>query len=177
MIKKILTAGIVLLAFSACSQKAPELAKHKEVPEKKMHHKPRVMFQSVDEKDAVLVQKGKEKYHCHICGMHLVKFYKTGYMAEGQDRAYQYCSLHCLADHLNQGAELKNPQVIDVSTLKPIPVLQAYYVVGSDVRGTMSRVSKYAFSTLEAAQKFQKEHGGKIVDFSSALKEAQKDFK
>lgn len=81
-----------------------------------------------------------------------------------------------MADHLNQGVELKNPKVVDVTSLKPIPVLEAYYVIGSGVRGTMSRVSKYAFGTLEAAKQFQKKHGGKIMDFNGALQEAQKDF-
>lgn len=157
---------VLMLAFSACT--------HQMDMPKQTQMKP--MFQTVDEKDAVLVQGGKEKYHCHQCGMHLVKFYKTSYIAEDESRKYQYCSLHCLAEHLNQGVELKNPKVVELSTLKPIPVLEAYYVVGSDVRGTMSRVSKYAFKSLEAAKEFQKKHGGQIMDFNGALKEAQKDF-
>lgn len=168
MLKNLLLASVVLLAFAGCSQKN-SMEQHTQM-------KQRVMFQTVDEKDAVLVQKGNEKYSCHLCGMHLVKFYKTSYMAEDANRKYQYCSIHCLAEHLNQGVELKNPQVVDVTSLKPVPVLQAYYVVGSDVRGTMSSVSKYAFGTLEAAQNFQKQHAGKIMDFNGALQEAQKDF-
>ncbi|WP_304544211.1 nitrous oxide reductase accessory protein NosL [Sulfurimonas microaerophilic] len=167
MLKNIILA-LFLIGFAGCSQKSEMTHK--------AHPKPKAMFQSVSEKDAVLVQEGKEKYHCHLCGMNLVKFYKTGYIAEDANRKYQYCSIHCLADHLNQGVELKNPQVINVTTLKPIPVLEAYYVVGSNVRGTMSRVSKYGFSTLEAAKQFQKKHGGEIMDFNGALKEAQKDF-
>ncbi|MDH4945114.1 nitrous oxide reductase accessory protein NosL [Sulfurimonas sp. C5] len=168
MLKSLLLATVLLLTFAGCTQQTTMT--------KKADMKPRMMFQTVDEKDAVLVQTGNEKYYCHICGMHLVKFYKTSYMAEDGTRKYQYCSIHCLADHLNHDVELKNPQVIDVSSLKPISVLQAYYVVGSDVRGTMSRVSKYAFGTYEAAQNFQKQHGGKIMDFNGALQEAQKDF-
>ncbi|QOP40687.1 nitrous oxide reductase accessory protein NosL [Sulfurimonas marina] len=167
MLKNIILA-VFLIGFVGCSQKS-EMPHH-------THAKPKVMFQTVSEKDAILVQEGKEKYHCHLCGMNLVKFYKTGYIAEDESRKYQYCSIHCLADHLNQGVELKNPKVINVTTLKPIPVLEAYYVVGSKVRGTMSRVSKYGFGTLEAAKQFQKKHGGDIMDFNGALKEAQKDF-
>lgn len=169
MFKNIVLTIVVLFAFAGCSQQTPST--------KKAPMKPRMMFQTVDEKDAVLVQSGKEKYHCHICGMNLVKFYKTAYIAEDENRKYQYCSIHCLAEHLNEGVELKNPEAIEVTTLKPIPVLQAYYVVGSNVRGTMSRVSKYAFKSLEDAQRFQQKHGGQIMDFNGALKEAQKDFK
>ena len=179
MFKKIILAIALILAFTGCNQKnlaVNETPTHDHEHEH-MHQTPPVMFQTVDEKDAVLVQEGKEKYNCHLCGMNLVKFYKTSYIAEDETRKYQYCSLHCLAEHLNQGVELKNPKVVEITSLKPIPVLEAYYVVGSDVRGTMSRVSKYAFKSLEAAQAFQKKHGGEIMDFNGALKEAQKDFK
>jgi nitrous oxide reductase accessory protein NosL len=41
----------------------------------------------------------------------------------------------------------------------------------------MSPISKYAFKNLNDAKKFQKKHGGKIVDFYSAWQIAKKDFK
>jgi nitrous oxide reductase accessory protein NosL len=65
---------------------------------------------------------------------------------------------------------------VDVTSLKLLPVLEVYYVVDSSKRGTMSRVSKYAFLNLEDAKKFQKENGGKIMDFNAALEVAKKDF-
>ena len=135
------------------------------------------MFQTVDKKDAILVQQGAQKEHCAMCGMNLVKFYKTSHAAKLNGKNIQYCSLHCLTDHINQGAELENPMVVDVKSLKFIPVTEAFYVVGSDVKGTMSPVSKYAFKNLEDAKRFQKKHGGKIVDFYSAWQIAKKDFK
>jgi len=143
---------------------------------KKLESKYR-MFQTVDKKDAILVQDGKNRQYCVICGMDLVKFYKTSYAATYNDKEYQYCSLHCLADHLGEGIELKNPKVVDVTTLKLIPVLEAYYVVGSRKKGTMSKVSKYAFSTLKAAEIFQSKYGGEIMDFYGALEKAKEDFK
>ena len=135
------------------------------------------MFQSVDKKDAILLQSGANKAHCAICGMNLPMFYKTNHAAKVDGKSVQYCSLHCMTEHINEGAELENPMVVDVSSLKFIPVTEAFYVVGSNVKGTMSRVSKYAFKNLEDAKRFQKEHGGKIVDFYSAWQEAKKDFK
>ena len=141
---------------------------------KPMMHK---MFQTVDKKDAILVQQGAQKEHCAMCGMNLVKFYKTSHAAKLNGKNIQYCSLHCLTDHINQGAELENPMVVDVKSLKFIPVTEAFYVVGSDVKGTMSPVSKYAFKNLEDAKRFQKKHGGQIVDFYSAWQIAKKDFK
>ena len=134
------------------------------------------MFQSVDEKDATLVQKGKEKRYCARCGMDLVMFYKTSHAAEHKDVKFQYCSIHCLAEHMSQ-EELNDIKVVDTVSLKLIDAKKAYYVVGSKVRGTMSRVSKYAFLNENDAKDFQAKNGGEIMDFDAALKKAQEDFK
>ena len=175
---KVFTLAVMLVFFSACSQKenvkpTHATSKHKQMKKMQKHTK---MFQTVAKKDAILVQEGKNKNSCAICGMNLTKFYKTSHIVVHEDKPVQYCSLHCLADHLGEGVEVKNPKVVDVKSLKFIPVLEAYYVVGSDVHGTMSRVSKYAFQNLEDAKKFQKLHGGKIMDFYGALEKAKEDF-
>jgi nitrous oxide reductase accessory protein NosL len=135
------------------------------------------MFQTVAPEKAILVQSGEEKHSCVKCGMNLVKFYKTSHAASKDGKHYQYCSIHCLAEHLDEGNELKNPKVVDVTSLEMIGVFEAHYVVGSKIRGTMSRVSKYAFKNLEDAQEFQKKNGGKILDFKAALEVAREDFK
>ena len=135
------------------------------------------MYQAVNEQKAILLQSGKDKHYCARCGMDLVKFYKTSHSATLNSKKYQYCSIHCLEDHLGEGVSLKNPMVVDVASLKFIPVNSATYVVGSSKRGTMSRVSKYAFLTLEDAKKFQAKFGGKIMDFNGARAKAQEDFK
>jgi len=134
-------------------------------------------FRSVALKDVILVQKGKDREYCARCGMKLAKYYKTSHTAEIGDKKYQYCSFHCLEDHLGEGVTLKNPQVVDVSSLKFIDVTKAYYVVGSSQPATMSRISKYAFAKKEDAVAFQKRYGGKIMDFYEARKVVQEDFK
>ena len=137
------------------------------------------IFQSVPKEKAELLQSGKNKQYCAQCGMDLIRFYKTSHAAssESKDKKYQYCSVHCLEDHLGHGVVLKNPKVVDVSSLKFISVHDAKYVVGSSIRGTMSRVSKYAFSNIKDAKEFQKKYGGKIMDFNLALEKAKDDFK
>jgi hypothetical protein len=67
-------------------------------------------------------------------------------------------------------------QVVDNSTLKFIPVEKAWYVVGSSKPGTMSKVSKYAFGTKEAAEKFAKEYGGKVMRYADVLKMVEANF-
>lgn len=138
---------------------------------------PSTMFQSVTEDKAVLVQEGKNKRYCTRCGMDLVKFYKTSHVAEHNGKKYQYCSIHCVEDHLGEGITLENPKVVDVASLKLINVKDAFYVVDSKKRGTMSRISKYAFSSQSDAEKFQAKYGGEIMDFDAALEIAKKDFK
>lgn len=141
------------------------------------------MFQSVPVKKADIRQDVKDKYSCVNCGMNLPKFYKTSHMVEFKDGKYrQYCSIHCLADVLENGelkdkkATLKEFYVVDVTSEKYIPVSKAFYVVGSDIRGTMSMVSKYAFSKREDALSFIEKNGGKLKDFRGAYKIALRDF-
>ncbi len=145
-----------------------------DMPQKGMKHK---MFQTVPAEKATLMQTGDAKIFCPQCGMNLPMFYKTNHVAEVDGKVKQYCSIHCLVEDIEKNH--KKPEhikVVDVTTLKFIPVEKAFYVVGSDVKGTMSMTSKYAFGTKSAAEAFVKVHGGKITDFKGALEEAKKDF-
>lgn len=161
---KVTTSVIVALLITGCGASNRVISNHK-------------LFQSVDEKDVLLVQEGKEKEYCVRCGMKLSRYYKTSHKAEVEDKKFQYCSFHCLEEHLGEGIRVKNPQVIDVAHLKYISVMDAFYVVGSKKKGTMSRVSKYAFSSLEEAKKFQRLYGGEIMDFNKTREIVVKDFK
>ena len=135
------------------------------------------MFQSVPASKAQLVQKGAEKQFCNICGMNLVMFYKTNYVARVDGKEKQYCSIHCLVEDRDKNhADLQNIRVVAADSLKFIDVDKAYFVVGSSKKGTMSMVSKYAFSTLKAASAFAAKFGGVVTDFNGAFEAAKKDF-
>ena len=135
------------------------------------------MFQSVPAAKAILVQQGEMKSSCAMCGMNLVMFYKTSYIATLNGKKKQYCSLHCLVDDMkNHHNSLQDIKVVDTNSLKLIDAKKAYYVVGSSKKGTMSRVSKYAFSTLSAASKFAAKNGGEVMGFNAAVQTAQEDF-
>jgi len=135
------------------------------------------MFQSVSPKEATLVQTGKEKKFCPVCGMNLPMFYKTNHAAHVHGKEKQYCSIHCLVEdkELNH-ADLKGIQVVDVTSLKFIDANKAFYVVGSKKKGTMSMTSKYAFANKADAEAFAKKFGGKVMNFQEAYAEAKKDF-
>jgi len=136
-------------------------------------------FQSVPESKAKIVQKGEQKEACAICGMHLATFYKTNHAATLKDGSKrQYCSLHCVVhDNEINKTDLINLKVVDTKTLRFIPALSAYYVVGSNKPATMSKTSKYAFAKKSDAQAFAKTNGGKVMKFYEAYDVATKDFR
>ncbi|MCK4875080.1 MAG: nitrous oxide reductase accessory protein NosL [Sulfurimonas sp.] len=126
-----------------------------------------------------LVQVGKHKHWCPVCGMSLKKFYKTSHISKQKSStSKQYCSMRCLVvDMQDNEINTKDVKVVDASTQKLINAITAFYVVGSDIRGTMSKVSKLAFFDAEAAEDFSIENGGDVVSFDKALKIAQESLK
>ncbi|MEA2110956.1 MAG: nitrous oxide reductase accessory protein NosL [Campylobacterota bacterium] len=127
---------------------------------------PMKMFQSVDASKATLLQKSETKMFCPTCGMHLPMFYKTNHAAKVNGVEQQFCSIHCLADEMeNNNVPLTDIRVVDVTSLKFIDVSKATYVVGSDVKGTMTMVSKYAFANKADAKAFATKNGGKLLNF------------
>ena len=135
-----------------------------------------VMFQSVPASKAKILQSGKEARYCSNCGMDLVMFYRTNHAAKVNGKLKEFCSLHCLAEVINSGAKVDDIKVVDTKNLEWIDATKAHYIVGSKVKGTMSRISKYAFANISDAKEFQHLKGGKIMNFQQALQEAQKDF-
>jgi nitrous oxide reductase accessory protein NosL len=163
---RLLMAILVLLLVSCVDNSAKPTAKKNE------------KFQTVAIEKTTMLQSGKSKHSCPECGMKLPMFYKTNHSATSNGKVKQYCSIHCLADDKSiKKSSVKEIKVVTVDTLKFIPVEEVTYVVGSDIRGTMSGLSKYAFKGRMSARRFAKEHGGKIMNFKEAYEYALKDFK
>lgn len=133
-------------------------------------------YRSVPTDKATLLQEGKDKESCIICGMNLPMFYRTSHAATHEGHDKQYCSIVCVVtDSMVNQAKLTNFRVVDNRTLKLIDSHKAYFVVGSKKPATMSWVSKYAFGNKRAAKKFQKRYGGEIMDFDSLYKFVEKN--
>ncbi len=159
--------ALLVLFFTSCAENSAE-------PTTKKFEK----FQTVALEQTTMLQSGKDKHSCPECGMKLPMFYKTNHSASSNGKIKQYCSIHCLADDKSiKKSKVTDIKVVAVDTLKFIPVKDATYVVGSDIRGTMSGLSKYAFEGRMSARRFAKEHGGKIMSFEEAYEYALKDFK
>jgi len=132
-------------------------------------------IKSAETENATILQIGDSKAWCSVCGMNLKMFYKTNHAVELDDgTALQYCSIRCLcADEPNYKEHIKAKLVVDAATEKFIYVKDAHYVIGSKAPGTMTKVSKIAFSGKKDAEEFSKKFDGKsIVDFDVAYKMA-----
>ena len=125
--------------------------------------------------EPVLVQEGNIKYWCCVSGNSIEKYYKTSYIAKLQnDTNRQYCSIQSLLLDMNEyGLKEDSIKVIDVKTQKYIDAKSAFFVVGSKVRGTLSKVSKLAFSSKKDALEFIQKYKGKVVSYDVALQMAK----
>ncbi|MEF3255411.1 MAG: nitrous oxide reductase accessory protein NosL [Deferribacterales bacterium] len=136
-------------------------------------------FNKVASKDPVLIMQGDEKHWCPVCGMSIKNYYKTShgvYLKDGS--AKQYCSIRCLAvDYPNIKNKINKIVVVDANTEKLIPAKTAFYLIGSSIPGTMTKVSKLAFANKSDAKKFKNMYGGNISDFDTAFKMAQDSLK
>lgn len=126
-------------------------------------------FQAVSPAKAVILQEGETKMFCPECGMTLPMFYKTNHAADVDGKTTQFCSIHCLAEVMANGAKVTNVKVVDNTTLEFIDVINSWYVFGSSKPGTMSMTSKYAFGKKSDAQQFAKEFGGKVMTYYDVL--------
>jgi copper chaperone NosL len=107
---------------------------------------------------------------CHNCGMTRPMWARTWHSYESNGQPLEVCSLHCLAEaSINSGTTPENVQVaLYLAPQKSVPAEQAFYVVGSKARGTMTMQSKLAFASKEDAESFAKECSGKAVTFDDA---------
>ena len=131
-------------------------------------------YRSVPMQKATILQTGKAKKFCTVCGMTLPMFYKTNHAATIDGKTHQYCSIHCMHEEAMQKAlHVKNPQVVDNNTLKFIKSEDAFYVVGSNKPATMSTISKYAFGTKKTADTFANKFGGVVMSYEEVAEQVQ----
>ena len=125
-----------------------------------------------------------KKYpRCVHCGMKRAMWHHSRHLVHySDDLAVGTCSIRCLAVNLSLNLDrgVKAIYAADfgrsASPAPLIPVESASYLVGSKLKGTMTRNSKMAFSSEKAASAAVKTHGGKIDTFDGALKTAYLDM-
>ncbi len=119
------------------------------------------------------VQAEEQKW-CPLCSMNLKMFWKTTHWLTFSDGTRTgYCSIHCASKvYQDRATDIDRWEVADYDTKKLINGRKAHFLIGSDLPGTMTPVSKLAFASLDVAKKYQKEHGGTIGTLDDALKRA-----
>ncbi|MFH1629820.1 MAG: nitrous oxide reductase accessory protein NosL [Pseudomonadota bacterium] len=119
------------------------------------------------------VQAEEQKY-CPLCSMNLKMFWKTTqWLTFSDGKRTGYCSIHCASIvYQKRPTEIDRWEVVDYDTKKLIDGRKAHFLIGSDLPGTMTPVSKLAFASLDVAKRYQKEHGGSIGTLDDALKRA-----
>lgn len=120
-----------------------------------------------------MVQAEGQKY-CPLCSMNLKMFWKTTHWLTFSDGPRTgYCSIHCASIvYQKRATDIDRWEVADYDTKKLIDARKAHFLIGSDLPGTMTPVSKLAFASLDSAKRYKKKHGGTIGTFDNALKRA-----
>ena len=120
---------------------------------------------------------------CPYCGMDRTQWNHSRHLVQYDDDLVDgTCSIHCLALSLSLNLD-RGPKAIYAADfgskgeIKPlIPVDSARYLIGSKLKGTMSKTSKMAFSSDEAAKTARSENGGELGSFDEAVRQTYLDM-
>jgi len=115
---------------------------------------------------------------CPYCGMDRTQWHHSRHLVQYDDDLVDgTCSIHCLVLSLSLNLD-RGPKAIygadfgSDEAVKPlIPVDSATYLIGSQLKGTMSETSKMAFASEESAKAAQTENGGELGSFDDAVRQ------
>ena len=120
---------------------------------------------------------------CPYCGMDRRQYHHSRMLIQYSDNLPDgVCSLHCAAISLavNVDREPKTIWVADNASnaeIKPlIDVDQATFLIGSQIKGVMSKRSKVAYGSETAARAAMAANGGELGRFDQALLAAYTDM-
>ena len=116
---------------------------------------------------------------CKYCGMNRETFAHSRMLIEYDDAStVGTCSIHCVAVDLALNID-KTPMTVkvgDYNTKNLIDAEKAFWVIGGNKPGVMTKRAKWAFEKKEDAEKFIAENGGAITSFDEAMKAAYEDM-
>ena len=116
---------------------------------------------------------------CPYCGMDRHKFaHSRMFIVYDDGSKLGTCSLHCavadMAVHLDKAAQTIS--VGDFNTKKLIDAEKAYWVIGGDQAGVMTKRAKWAFENEVEAKAFISQHGGQASDLDGVIEAAFDDM-
>lgn len=116
---------------------------------------------------------------CKYCGMDRNRFAYSRMLLTYEDGSIAgMCSLHCAGIDiaLNIDTPIAAINVGDYLTNKLINAETAYWVIGGDKAGVMTRRAKWAFENGQDADTFITENGGELAGFEAAAKASFEDM-
>lgn len=116
---------------------------------------------------------------CKYCGMDRHKYSHSRMLVVYEDGSeLATCSIHCTAVELavNIDKNVKKILVADYNTKKLIDAETAFWVIGGNIPGVMTKNAKWAFEKKEDAENFIRKNGGKIATFEEALQITYSDM-
>lgn len=116
---------------------------------------------------------------CKYCGMDRNKYSHSRMLIVYEDGSeVATCSIHCTAVELavNIDKNINKIYVADYYTKKLIDTETAFWVIGGNIPGVMTKNAKWAFEKKEDAEIFIKKNGGKLASFDEALKATYSDM-
>ncbi len=116
---------------------------------------------------------------CPYCGMDRTMFNHSRHLVHYDDDLVDVaCSIHCLSISLSLNLD-RGPKAIYAADFgaegKPKPLVnvdKATYLIGSKLKGTMTKKSKMAFASAEKAKAVRAKEGGELGKFDDALRES-----
>ena len=116
---------------------------------------------------------------CKYCGMSRGTYDFSRMLIEYDDGTHlAFCSLHCAAVDLANNID-RTPKVIKVGDFNGkqlIDAEKAFWVIGGNKPGVMSRRGKWAFEKQDEGESFIKTNQGKLASFEDAMKMAYEDM-
>jgi nitrous oxide reductase accessory protein NosL len=116
---------------------------------------------------------------CRYCGMKRSQYAHSWVIITHADGSVEMvCSIHCAAIDmaLHTDKQVSQITVADYKTHRQIPAETAFWVIGGDRAGVMTARAKWAFKDKTDAQRFIKDHGGKLAGFDAVMKAAFQDM-
>jgi len=116
---------------------------------------------------------------CKYCGMDRAQFAHSRMVVEYEDgTSLGTCSIHCLAIELivNMDKTPRSLKVGDFNSKKLIDAEKAFWVIGGNKPGVMTKKAKWAFENKADAEKFIAANGGALSTFDEAMKATYEDM-
>lgn len=116
---------------------------------------------------------------CENCGMNLKKIVSTNHAVKMKDgKSHFFCSINCSTVALDSlRTDTDSIFAVDFNSTKFVYAQEAFYAIGSSLKGTMTSISKFTFGNIDDAQTFSKTFEGKeIVDYQTAFSMSKEEI-